>query len=81
VFEFFWGLADGAAVVGSGDFPELGAGIGCVNGFGVTDGDIAVDLAVDQKNWNFGGGYGVLWRDLLHIEIVLPTRTQEGHFH
>ena len=38
--------ADGTAVVGGRDFPELGVGIARVNQARVTDGDVAVDLAV-----------------------------------
>ncbi len=34
-FEFFWGGADGSAVVGAGDFPELRVGIVGVDEAGV----------------------------------------------
>ncbi len=47
VFEFFGGGAEGAAVVGGGDWPEF-----CVGGVGVDDlrmakGDVAIHFAMD----------------------------------
>ena len=47
LLKFLGGGAEGAAVVGSGDFPELGVGIMGVNVARVADGDVAVDVAVD----------------------------------
>ncbi len=46
--EFLWACADGAAVVGFGDLPQVGTwGVG-VNLLRVADGDVAVYGAVDQ---------------------------------
>jgi hypothetical protein len=47
-FEFLGSGVEGAAVVGLGDFPQdcvWGAGVDALR---VTDGDVAVDLAVNQ---------------------------------
>jgi len=54
-FEFLGGGAQGAAVVGVGDFPELGAGIAGVDDLRMTDWNVAVDLAVNQEHGDFGG--------------------------
>jgi hypothetical protein len=47
VFEFLWGGADGAAVIGGGDFPEFGVWIPLVDDLRMTNWNVAVDLAVD----------------------------------
>lgn len=54
--EFFWGRADRAAVIGGGDFPELCSGRVDMDQARVPDGNVAVDLAVNQKNWNCACG-------------------------
>jgi len=74
VLEFFRGAADCAAMVGIGDFPQLRAWCCGVDEAGVTDGDVAVDLAVDQEDWNMCRGCGILGRDFGHIKAVLPAR-------
>jgi len=74
------GGAYGSAVVGTGDFPELCVGSAGVNGFGVANGNVAVDLAVDEKNWNFGRCDGVLGRKCRQVEVVLPTRSKKRDF-
>lgn len=74
------GGAYGSAVVGAGDFPELRVGSAGVNGFGVANGNVAVDLAVDEKNWNSCRCDGVLGRKGRQVEVVLPTRAEERDF-
>ena len=81
MLEFFGGGADSAAVVGGGRGPERciwGAGVDATR---VADGDVAVDLAVNQKDRDRGGGYGILRRDIFHFEVILQARSQEGYFH
>ena len=78
--EFFRGRAKGAAVVGGWDFPELSARIAGVDTAGMADGDVAVDLAVDEEDWDGGRGYGIFGRDFLHVEVVLPAGAEEGDF-
>jgi hypothetical protein len=80
LLEFLRGGAESAAVVGSGDFPELRVGGARVNKAGVAEGDVAVDLAVDEKNWDAGCGRGVLGGDLLHAKVVLPAGPEESGF-
>ena len=72
--------ADRAAVVGGRDFPELGVGIMHVNQARVTDWDVAVDLAVNQKNRDCGDCDGVFRRNLLHVEMIFPACAEEGDF-
>jgi hypothetical protein len=81
LFEFFWGCAYGSTVIGVGDFPENYFGIAGLDALRMTWGDVAVDLAVDQKDWNSGGSYRIFRRDLLHVEVVLPADVEEGEFY
>ena len=46
-FEFLRGSAEGAAVVGDRDLPELGVGSVGVDAKGMAEGNVAVDFAVD----------------------------------
>lgn len=78
MFEFFWSGANRAAVVGGGDFPELGFWISSVDGFGVADGDIAVDLAVNEKDRDVCMRDGIFGGNLLHVEVILPAGAKEG---
>jgi hypothetical protein len=78
--EFLRRGAEGSAVVGSGDFPELGVGGQRVNSARVADGDVAVDFTVDEKDWDIGRGGGIFRRNLIHVEVVLPAGTEEGDF-
>ncbi len=55
MFKFLWGGADGSAVIGVGNFPENGVGIAGVDATRVTERNIAVDLTVNEENWNSGG--------------------------
>ena len=47
MFEFLRRRGDGAAVRGCGDFPELDVGIVRVDEARVSQGDVAVELAVN----------------------------------
>jgi hypothetical protein len=80
VLKFFWSGVECATVVGSGDFPELSVGGEGVNSARVADWNIAVDLAVDEKDWDAGRGGGIFGRDLIHVEVVFPTGAEEGDF-
>ncbi len=80
LLEFLWGGADGAAVVGGADFPELGVGIARVDEAGVADWDVAVDLAVDEKDGGRRCGDGIFRRNLLHVEVVFQAGAEEGDF-
>jgi hypothetical protein len=46
----------------------------------VAEGNVAVDLAVNEENWNFRGGDGVLGRDLLHVQVMFPADVEESEF-
>ena len=72
------GGAEGAAVVGGGDLPEAGLGGVGVNDLRMAEGDVAVDFTVNQKNRDLGGGGGIFWRDILHVEVVLQASPEEG---
>lgn len=48
-----WSCADGAAVIGVGDFPEDCSWIAGVDAAGVAEWDVAVDLAVNKKDRDF----------------------------
>ena len=55
VFELWRSGADGAAVVSVRNFPE-----NCVGGIGmdltgVPDRNVAIDLTVNEQDWNSGG--------------------------
>ena len=75
-----WGCAYGSAVIGVGDFPENYFRIASLNAAGVAQGNVAIDLAVNQKNRDSRGCDRVFWRDLLHVEAVLPARVEESEF-
>ena len=49
LFEFLGSCADGPAVIGTGNFPES-MRIAVLDAAGVADGDVAVDLSVNQKD-------------------------------
>ena len=48
--------------------------------FGVTEGDVAVDLAVDQQNGDGGVRDGLFGRDHVHIEFVSGANVEEREF-
>ncbi len=52
LFELLWSCADGAAVIGVGDSPENRIAIAGLDAAGVAWRNVAVDLTVNQKNWN-----------------------------
>lgn len=62
------------------DFPENRVRIVGVNAKGVAHRNIAVNLAVNEKNRDSGGGDSIFWRNLLHVEFVLPAGVEEGEF-
>jgi len=70
--------AYGSAVVGAGDFPENHIGVAGLDAVGMAKGNIAVDLAVDQKDRNSSGCDRSFGRDLLHVEAIFPASVQEG---
>lgn len=72
--------ADGAAVIGVGDLPENYVGIAGLDAAGVAEGNVIVDLAVNQKDRHLGGYDRIFWRNLLHIEAVLQSHVQESEF-
>ena len=80
LLEFFWGFADGPTVIGCGYFPQDCFAIARLNLVGMTNRDVAVDLSVDQKDWDLRGGDGVFWCDLLHVESALQADVEEGEF-
>jgi len=80
LFKFSWSCADGAAVIGVGDLPENRVRIAGVDLAGVAEGNVAVDLAVDEKNWNSRGGDGVLGRDWPHVQVMFPADIEEREF-
>jgi hypothetical protein len=43
-------------------------------------GNVAVDLAVNQEDWNLGGAYCIFWRNVLHVQAVLPANVEKGEF-
>ena len=78
VFEFLGSGAHSSAVVGVWYFPELHVRITGVDEAGVADGDVAVDLAVNEKDRNAGRRYGIFWRNIIHVQVVLPARAEKG---
>ena len=80
LFEFLWGGAYCSAVVGVGDFPQNYFWIAGLDLARVANGYVAVDLAVNQEDWDLCGCYGIFWRDLLHIEMVLGADVEERKF-
>lgn len=75
-----WGGADGAAVVGGRDFPKLSVRISGVNDAGMADGNVAVDLAVDEQNRDRGCGHGVFRGNVFQVEVVLQAGAKECDF-
>ena len=79
-FEFCWSSAYGSAVIGVGDFPENCVAIPGLNAAGMANRYVAVDLAVNQEDWNWRGCDGIFWRGLLQVEMVLPADVEESEF-
>ena len=80
LFEFLRGGVVGGAVVGCGDFPELSIGGECLNSARVADWNVAVDIAVNEKDWNAGRGGGIFGRDLIHVEVIFPAGAKKCDF-
>jgi hypothetical protein len=78
--EFFGCRAEGAAVIGSGNLPENCARIASCEAEGVAKGNVAIHLAVNEKNGNVGGSEGIFGRDLLHVEVILQADVEESEF-
>ena len=66
-FKFLRRGADGAAVISVGDFPQDGLWIAAVDAAGMADGNVAVDLPVDQQDG-----------DLSSCDCVLGERRSAG---
>lgn len=79
-FEFLGGGADSATVVGVGNFPELGVGISGADNLRVTQGNVAVDLAVNQENRDCRGCDGIFRGNILHAEVILQAGAEKGNF-
>jgi hypothetical protein len=79
-FKISWSFAYRTAVAGCGDFPQGNVGIAGLDTMRVADRNVAVDLAVNQGNWNRGCCYRIFWGDLLHAESVLPSDVEESEF-
>ncbi len=78
--KFLRGGAGSAAMVGVEDFPEFGVGITGVDDFRMADRNVAVDFAVNQKNWDFGCGNGIFGRNFVHVKFVFQSGSEEGDF-
>ena len=46
----------------------------------VAEGNVAVDLTVNEQDGNFGGGNDIFWRDLLHVDAIFPAGIEEREF-
>lgn len=46
----------------------------------MSEGDVAIDLAVDQKDRYPSRGDGIFWGDLLHVKPVPPACIEKGEF-
>jgi len=80
VLEFFRGGTDCAAMVGGRHFPQDCVwGVG-MDSFRMANWDVAIDLAVDQEDWDGRCGCGIFGRDVLHVEVILQARAEEGDF-
>ena len=80
MFEFLWGGADGAAVLGGRDFPQLSVRISGVNDAGMAGGNVAVDLTVDEENRDSRCGHGIFRGNVFHVEVVLQAGAKECDF-
>ena len=78
--ELFRGGANGAAVIRVVNLPESYPRVTDLNVSGVSEGDVAIDLAVDQKDRDSSRGDCIFWRDLLHVEPVLPACIEKSKF-
>ena len=78
--ELFRGGANGAAVIRIVNLPENYPRVTDLNVTGVSEGDVAIDLAVDQKDRDSSRGDRIFWGDLLHVEPVLPACIEKSKF-
>jgi hypothetical protein len=78
--ELFRGGANGAAVIRVVNLPENYPRVTDLNVTGVSEGDVAIDLAVDQKDRDSRRGDYIFWGDLLHVEPVFPAYIKKSKF-
>jgi hypothetical protein len=78
VFEFLWRCADGSAVIGVWDFPQHCVAIAGLDAVRVAERNVAIDLTVNQKDWDSRDRDGIFRRDLLHVETVLRPNVEES---
>ena len=78
VFEFLWRCADGSAVIGVWDFPQHCVAIAGLDAVRVAERNVAIDLTVNQKDWDSRGRDGIFGRDLLHVETILRPNVEES---
>lgn len=76
--KFCRSCAYGSTVVGVRDVPENYILVAGLNAARVARRNVAVDLAVNQKNRNLRSCDRIFWRDLLHVEVVLETDVEES---
>src|ERR1035437_9663307 len=65
--------ADCAAVISVGNFPQRDSWITSRDQPGMTHGDVAIALPMNQKDGNLGCGDSVFGRDLFEVQLVLPS--------
>src|ERR1700722_12066517 len=78
--ELFRGGANGAAVIRVVNLPENCPRVMDLNVTGVSEGDVAIDLAVDQKDRDSSRGDCIFWGDLQHVEPVPPPCIEKSEF-
>ena len=81
LLELLLGSGDCPAVVGVRDLPQWCPGIVRLDLAGVADWNVAINLAMDQEDWNFCCSCGIFGRDRLQIEVVLPACTEKCDFY
>lgn len=79
--ELFWSSVDCAAVTGVGDLPENCIEVAGMNAPGVAEGNVAIDLAVNEKDRDLGSCDRIFWRNLLHVEVILQAHIDECEFY
>jgi hypothetical protein len=80
LFKFLWRRAHRSAVIGVRNFPEHGLRISLVNETRVSNGNVSIDLAVNQEYGDWRGRDPIFRRDLLQIEPVFPAGPQKCGF-
>lgn len=80
LFKFLWRRTHRSAVIGVRNFPEHGLRISLVNETRVPNGNVSIDLAVNQEYGDWRGRDRGLGRDLLQIEPIFPAGAQKSGF-